>query len=346
MDIVSEQVDKAENKTEVKKNKKCSGLDIGTANLLCARESNGSVVIKLQRDAFIDIEKTDFTRKMLEKMNVQYVIRDNTYYVLGEDSFELANILNRSTRRPMKNGFISADEADAIPIIKLLIESVLGGKSTDDELVYFSAPANPIDSELNVVYHEGMMRSILTNLGYRCKTLIEGHAVVFSEMEKSGYTGIGISCGAGLCNLSVSYRGLPAISFSVARGGDWIDKNASVAVGKEMSRMTAIKESGIDINAPKNPDEIAISLYYQELIRYVLNNIKKKFELAKDLPHFKSAVPIVCAGGTSMVGGFVDVFKNVLSSIKFPILISEVRLAEEPLNAVAKGCLISSLLDE
>ena len=69
MDVVGEQVNKAENKTDIKKDKKCSGLDIGTANLLCARESNGAVVIKLQRDAFIDIEKTDFTRKMLEKMN-------------------------------------------------------------------------------------------------------------------------------------------------------------------------------------------------------------------------------------------------------------------------------------
>jgi len=347
MDIVDEKVVKLEEvKDEKIDGKFKAGLDIDTANLLCAREADNGVIIKAQRDAFIDIERNDFTKKMLEKMNVQYIIRDNTYYIIGEDSFELANVLNRSTRRPMKNGFISSDEVDAIPIIKILIESVLGGKAKENELVYYSVPANPIDSELNVTYHKGMMKSILESLGYRCKTLIEGHAVVFAEMENSGYSGIGISFGAGMVNLSVSYRGIPAIEFSVARGGDWIDINSANALGKEVSRMTSIKEGGMDINTPKNSDEIAISLYYQELLRYILKNIKKKFEKAKDLPHFKNPVPIVCAGGTSLVGGFIDAFNKVHESMKFPIDISEIRLAGEPLNSVAKGCLISSLMDE
>ena len=31
--------------------------------------------------------------------------------------------------------------------------------------------------------------------------------------------------GAGMCNVCVMYQGMSALSFSVARGGDWIDEN-------------------------------------------------------------------------------------------------------------------------
>ncbi len=51
------------------------GLDVGTANLLAAtQDAHGNVLVKSQRNAFIDIEQNDFTRNMLTRMGVQYVI--------------------------------------------------------------------------------------------------------------------------------------------------------------------------------------------------------------------------------------------------------------------------------
>jgi len=78
------------------------GLDVGTANLLSAvQDYDGNVIIKVQRNAFIDIEQNDFTRNMLTKMDVQYVILNNKMVVIGDPAFDLANIYNRETRRPM-----------------------------------------------------------------------------------------------------------------------------------------------------------------------------------------------------------------------------------------------------
>ena len=78
------------------------GLDVGTANLLSAvQDYEGNVIIKVQRNAFIDIEQNDFTRNMLTKMDVQYVVLSNRMIVIGDPAFDLANIYNRETRRPM-----------------------------------------------------------------------------------------------------------------------------------------------------------------------------------------------------------------------------------------------------
>ena len=65
------------------------GLDVGTANLLSAvQDYEGNVIIKQQRNAFLDIEQNDFTRNMLTKMDVQYVILNNRMIVIGDPAFD------------------------------------------------------------------------------------------------------------------------------------------------------------------------------------------------------------------------------------------------------------------
>ncbi|MEZ6187131.1 MAG: cell division protein FtsA [Planctomycetota bacterium] len=323
------------------------GLDVGTANLLSAvQDYEGNVIIKQQRNAFIDIEQNDFTRNMLTKMDVQYVVLNNRMIVIGDPAFDLANIHNRELRRPMKDGMLSPREQDALPIEKLLIDRLLGSPQVQNEIVYYSVPAEPIDMEMNVVYHKGTFRTLLGQLGYTAKDILEGHCIVFAELDEDDFTGIGISCGGGMFNVSVSYRTMPALNFATARGGDWIDLNVAKVLGIKSSRATALKEKGVDLRNPRTREEQAIDLYYRELIRYTLTEIKKRFESSEDMPQFPDPVDIVFAGGTSKIGGFIDVVRDELSRIKFPIPIKEVRRADDPLTSCARGALVAAAADE
>lgn len=322
------------------------GLDVGTANLASAiQDADGNVTIKIQRNAFIDIDGDQYTRNMLTKLNVQYVSINGKMVVVGDPAFELANILNRETRRPMKGGVISPGESDAMPIEKILLENLLGTPNFPGEKCYFSVPADPIDADFNVVYHKGVFGGLVKKLGFEPKPLLEGHAVVFSELSEDDFTGIGISCGGGMFNICVSYKSIPALSFSTARGGDWIDRNVATVLGIKASRATAIKEKGVSIISPRNREEEAIEIYYRNLISYTLEAIKARFESSSGMPSFPEPVEIVCAGGTSMIGGFIEVFKDELQSIKFPIPVKGIRRAEDPLFSVAKGCLVAALSD-
>lgn len=323
------------------------GLDVGTANLLSAvQDYEGNVIIKQQRNAFIDIEQNDFTRNMLTKMDVQYVILNNRMIVIGDPAFDLAQIHNRELRRPMADGMISPKEQDALPIEKLLIDRLLGPPQVANEVVYYSVPANPIDMEMNVVYHQGIFGDMLKRLGYHPKPIIEGHCIVFAELDEDDFTGIGISCGGGMFNVCVSYRTLPALTFATSRGGDWIDRNVAKVLGIKSSRATAIKEKGVDLRNPRTREEQAIDLYYRELIRYTLQEIKKRFETAESMPQFPDPVDMVFAGGTSKIGGFIDVVKDELSRMQFPIPIKTVRRADDPLTSTARGALVAAAADE
>jgi len=320
------------------------GLDIGTVNLVTAIQgSEGEIETKKQRNAFIEVDVDTYSKNMLTKLNVPYVIQNKKMYVLGDAAFELANVLNKNTRRPMKDGLISPREADALPVMKMLIENILGKATSEGEICYYSVPAEPIDSDLNVVYHKEVFEGVLRALNYEPRALVEGHAVVFAELSEEDFTGIGISCGGGMFNICVSYKTMPALTFSTSRGGDWIDNNVANVLGIKPTRATLIKEKGVDLSQPKNREEEAIAIYYRNLINYTLTNIKSRFESADNMPSFPDPIEIVCSGGTSMAGGFVNIFEDEFKKVEFPLEIKKIRLASDPLNAVAKGGLMAVL---
>jgi len=321
------------------------GLDIGTCNLVSAARDlkTDKIIYRSLRNAFIDVEINDFTKKMLTKLNVQYVLHNKKMYVMGNPAFELANIFNRETRRPMASGLISPHEADALPIIKLLISQVLGASAKEKEPCFYSIPGGPIDSNMNVVYHRDIFGGLLRKLGFEPQPMSEGHAVVFAELADDDFTGIGISCGAGMFNICVAYKTVPAVVFSTSRGGDWIDNNAAMVLGMKAPRVTAIKEKGVDLMNPATREQEAIVIYYRNLINYTLVNIKNRFEAGESMPTFSEAIDIVCSGGTALAKGFTDLFTEEFKRVDFPMEVKNIRLAAEPLNAVAQGCLVAAM---
>jgi hypothetical protein len=322
------------------------GLDIGTANLVSAVQNEGGIQLALQRNAFIDVQSDVYTKNMLTKLGVPYAQQNDRLYVLGDASFELANIFGRETRRPMQRGLISPNEIDALPVIRLLIERVLGMPTIADEKLYFSVPAEPIDSDLNVVYHEGIFSGMLRKVGYDARPIVEGHAVALAELADEDFTGIGISCGGGMFNVCVSYKTIPALTFSTTRAGDWVDQNVAAVCGIPTSKATLVKEEGVDLMNPVGREQEAVSIYYRNLINYTLVNIKHRFESSEGMPVFREPISIVCSGGTSLVGSFIECFREEFQKVSFPIPVRDIRLAENPLMVVAKGALIAAALGD
>lgn len=323
------------------------GLDVGTANLAAAvQNSEGGITVTVERNAFLDIPSDVYSKSMLTKLKVPYVVHNNKLVVIGEAAFELANVFGRETRRPMQDGLISPNEQDALPMMKMIIQKLLGEPRVQGENCYFCVPAPSLDVDNNVVYHQGLFESLINKLGYKAHAINEAHAVIFAELAEQDFTGIGLSFGGGMANACIAYKSIPCLSFSVARGGDWIDKNVAHVLGCPRSKATHIKERGIDIRDPKTREEEAVSIYYRSLISYVLQNIKQRFESGQNMPSFNQPIDIACAGDTSLIGGFIEVFRDEFAKIDFPIPVGRIFRSEEALTAVAKGCLVAAAIGE
>ena len=323
------------------------GLDVGTVNICAAAHRNGATenetVYNIQRNAFLDVRGDSFTKKMLMRLGIDYIVHGDKGYVIGDPAFDLANVFDRTTRRPMKDGMISPMEPEALLIVSLIIAEMLGHPKQVGEVCSFSVPADPIDAERNVIYHRGALEAVLRKLGYTPRPMLEGHAIVFSELRDQDFTGIGISCGGGMFNICVAYKSVPAITFATTRGGDWIDNNVSQAIGMPPALVCGIKESGVDLTNPKDRVQDAIVIYYRNLIQYTLETIKTRLETAQNIPTFMKPIDVVCGGGTSMITGFIDVFREEFEKINFPIEIANIRMANDPLKAVARGCMAAAI---
>jgi hypothetical protein len=327
---------------------KGKGVDIGTMFVKCAHKEGDEIVFKSQRNAFFDVEHTDFTKKILDNSKVKYIIKGDDLYVVGDEALQFANMFNKDTRRPLSKGVISPTEKEALPIIELLIKSVIGEPAHKGEIVYFSVPGEPLDADFNVLYHIKMVEGFLKTLGYAPKPINEGHAIILSELAEEDFTGMGLSFGGGMVNVCLSFMSVPIFKFSVAKSGDWIDQQVAMAVDETASRVSSIKESSLDLSKEGELSKIesALSIYYNHLIEYVIENIKQEFAKARRLPKIPNPISIILSGGTSLPKGFSGRFKQILDRLKLPIPVGSVRMASQPLRSVAKGALIAASADE
>ena len=327
------------------------GLDIGTNMLVAARISDeGKTVFKMQRDAFYRIvPKSEVNRnsikKALEKRNFNFISdKDGSFIVVGEEALETAIERNDIAKRPLQRGVISPKEKDSLPMLKVLIENLLGNGGGDTNLVY-SVPARPIDGVFDIVYHTDMMGKYLGELGYRAQPINEAFAIALSELLDEGLTGVCLSFGAGMVNTAVIHQGDPLVEFSMTRAGDYIDDSAGHALDISPSLVQLEKESGVDLLNPSNKIMEAVSVYYGSVIKYALENIAFELEnRKKDLPIFREKVIMVVSGGLAKAKGFKGKIESVLRGVAFPISISEIRRAGDPMTAVANGCLLAAQL--
>jgi len=338
--------------TDVKEEKKGNivsvGLDVGTMHLCCARSDSKN--LKITRNVFLPVEKDDVSINQLS--NISYVeSADGETFIIGSDAFEFANIFGKEVSRPMEKGLISPKEISAIDVLTLMLKDLIG--DTKDKEVYcsYSIPAEAIDEGRSITYHENVFARILNSLGVNHTSVNEGMAIIYSECAKENFGGIAISFGAGMANVVVAYKGVEALKFSTARAGDWIDRQVSKDLDMVPNRVTNIKEKymkltgAVDVKNKKTRRVLeALFYYHKALIEYTVKKIIKEFEEKVDI-EVDEGIPIVISGGTSLPEGFLDLFKNIITSQELPFEVSEIRMARNPLTAVANGLLVRTMAD-
>ena len=322
------------------------GLDVGTMNIISARQDGADTVYVQQRNSFVEIEYSDMAEQMLSRSDVLHIRKDDQVYVVGDDALDFANIFNKETRRPMQNGILSSDEKSAIPMMKLIIEQVVGEPDRHNERLYYSSPADPMDSDISTLYHQKTLESLLDDMGYDAEPINEGMSVIYSELADNSFTGLGISFGAGMTNVCLSYYAVPVMKFSVARGGDWIDTEAAQATGTPVDKVTSMKEDDFELNFRTDVGGVegALSIYYENLLDYVIDRIVEEVD-EEDVEEGLD-VPVVVTGGTASPDGFADLFRDHLDGADLPFSISGVTHVEEPMYSVARGGLVAARSDE
>lgn len=330
------------------------GFDCGTYNLVtCKRNDAGDLVYKREVNAFLEMElENEFVFNMMKKAGVPLIHREDAKkaYALGEAAINMAYTMNQLVlKRPMKNGCVNPEEKDAFQIMNIMIHSLLDSVSKDQELLYYSVPANAVNQETDADYHRKLLEAIFkaykSDKGYvvDARPINEGMALVYSEFADKMFTGIGVSCGAGMINVAFALYGAEVFSFSLVNSGDWIDKQSAKATGETIAFINKEKHK-IDLGKdPTNLVERAIKTQYELMIEKTVGGIKKGLEVNKDKKaRLDHAIDVVVAGGTASPPGFDKIFRDLLAGTELNIDIGKVILPDDPIYSVSRGCLVAA----
>lgn len=330
-------------------------IDIGTSFIVGAEIKDGREVFTRERNAFFSMENEDFAEEMLNDAGAYYVTRGDQLIVVGEDALKFSMLTGnqKAYRRPMAMGILNPGEEEAISMLELLIQGIVGEAAFEGEVCAATVPCAPFDREGDVTFHRIIIERCLRRLGYEPKLLNESMAIVFHEnpaVDSDGvqvpFSGVGMSFGAGMTNVVIAWRAKKLFETSVARGGDWIDQMVANARGMSRSKVTSAKERRLDLGKIKRRDglHVALEIYHEELIRYALRNLAAAWNDAS--ASVDEAMTICVAGGTASVPGFQERFEAILDEVDMPFEVAKVQFASDPLTAVASGALVAAISAE
>jgi hypothetical protein len=320
------------------------GLDVGTSRIVVARTVEKRYEYESQLNAFITLPYSKLAESLLSREGVFHEVEGDEIVVAGDDAQRFAEVFHVETRRPMLRGVLNPQEPHSLAVMRRIITRLVGRAGSEGRKIVFSIPAPAHAGDESIAYHTASLKQILSDLGYDARPIDEGLSVVFGEMGSSNYTGIGISCGSGLCNVCLAVLSVPVINFSVNKAGDFIDNQSAIVTGELATRLRVQKEHNFRINGLAG-DRIqnALTVYYDEMIHTLTTTLRATISSTQRLPKLDQSVPVVLSGGTAMPKGFLERFTASLHAEDFPVRISQVRVSDDPLNSTARGALMAAL---
>jgi hypothetical protein len=343
-------------------------IDLGTSNILAAKDGpDGTVEVKSIRNCFLALEDEPFQEAMLENSpDANYVKKDGKLYVLGDFALPLGPAMKESVRRPMWCGMLNRREPQGSAMLKIMATQLIGPPSAPGEILAMTCPESPMDDDtLDVTFHRQITVKWFEEMGYVVRPINEavavGYEMVPCATTPSGdlpLTGVAISMGGGMTNGVPLVRGMPLTPFSIAKGGDYIDRKAHDSLDMAVEKICLVKEkmekladgtirTVLDLSTSDQPDIRmgALYIYYEEIAGYVVDMLNKV--LAEDQNNkIEDPCEIVVAGGVASPRGFSTMFKKVCDRKKMMFPVKGVRVSEDPIRCIVKGALKIAKLEE
>ena len=319
------------------------GLDLGTKNIVLAYTQKDKKKVKREINGFLSLEANDgVSKNLLIQSGVSYVELDDRLIVIGQKAEDLAFAFNKTLQRPMVDGVLSGKSDEAMRVMAVIVNAIIG-KLNDDAILYYCVPADALNADTNVAFHEKVMGMIIDMYDGQCKithkAINEARAIVLSQIPDK--TGIGISWGAGMVN----------VCYCIVGSGDWVDMESAKRFGydpkapngdyKETPTSICRRKEKLSLTEePTHMVDKTIWIHYGILIENVIKGIFDGFRNNEEKARVDKPMPIVMAGGTSSPEGFADYVQKVVDNFDDkPFEIGEIKCADKPLFAVAEGCL-------
>ena len=242
----------------------------------------------------------------------------------------------------MQFGLLNKAEPNSVRMLHVMLREICG-EATEGEEIYLGLTTS--GSQAESIYCGRTVSHVLECLGYRPRCVTKALALVCAELEDTAFTGLAIDFGAGTCDVCLAHLGVPVVAFSTSQAGDYIDESCALVTGNAPAVVRTYKERKFSLNRLSTETiHHALAVFYRTTIEATVGRLEQTLADAHKLPTFCQPISVVLSGGSVLTSGFKAEFAHVINRAVLPFGIREVRLAEDPLNATARGALRAASL--
>jgi hypothetical protein len=333
-------------------------LDLGAYAMRSLRRRGKELLAHRCRSVAVSLADNAARRNYLQSAKMPILVADGYLVVPGDAALEAAAFFDVVPRDLLPDGEIPAEDPVARQVISAVVEGLLPWSARPQEVCCFThAGRNDLTDASSAMDRRLQFVSRLIRLrGYEPLPLHPATALVLSELESAGFTGIGLAVGASAFNVAVVHRGMQIACERVARGGSWIDRE--LAWITKTSPRDALREEVLDLegarrrkesadlDSPVGDDGRIVADLYRNLIADLLEVLSDLLESRAEIQLLPQPLPIVCGGGPAQIAGFSKMLTGALNGRKFPVALSGPRFVSDHEHTVSRGCLIRAELEQ
>ncbi|VAX38147.1 hypothetical protein MNBD_PLANCTO02-2328, partial [hydrothermal vent metagenome] len=258
-------------------------LDFGQYQIRSLRRKENRLVSRHVRSVYTALPDSLERRNTLEKVHVPYAVSERELLIIGDAADEYSQMFQVPCIPLLPGGKVPSDDPPARQILGAIVDSLLPEPTEENETCGLTIPGDSLSQQTGMIDPTtGFLRRLIQLRGYKPVILSAGMALALAELVSHSFTGIGMSIGAGSCDVSLTHHGFEIARCVVPRGGNWIDeqiahqwKNYSWDVtGNQYLDTDNVSrwKQGFEgsLLEPKNVREQLLSDLYTELLGYVI----------------------------------------------------------------------------
>jgi len=238
-----------------------------------------------------------------------------------------------------------------------MIEALLPEPNRTNELCCLTLPGNPDTFAERRAHRLTLLTHLVSLRGYTPLVISSARALILAEFVAQSFTGIGLTFGAGSCDISICRQGEEIAHQSVPHGGNWIDEQMALrfqdyswdSAGNQfldVDGITCWKES-LDSSheTPQTERELFLAKLNRQLIGRVLSETVRLCTDDSIASKIGRSVCVIAGGGPLLGPGIADLLQQAIRETAFPFEIGMVRVAADSDETVVRGCLINAELE-
>lgn len=313
------------------------GLDIGPSAIRSAGGAADEPAITAVPPIAVPVDESTLESIDVSNLDLRTVDVDDTTYAVGADADTVADAADDEPRTPLADGTLTAEKASTLaPILEAALDLDAELESADETRLCYAMPGPLEDREGIAETYRDAVESVAAdrNVELELTAIDRGFAVVYDQLSEDNYTGLGICLGSRTTSVALVYYGVPALSFALPIGSEWVRDRAAADGGASSEAVADVHETfELDPDA-EGEIERALAQAYDALIGDVLETLAERADAASVQDGV--SVPIA-VGGAGAVEGVEYLVAGRFDAAPLPFSIRGARLADEPAASAARG---------